>query len=811
MSGKKQISNSLTVSTIEDGESAPYYFQEWFAWSNVESTVNATTSPFGNNTEPNPAWSTSIPENTEGLAYLWSKSIRYVWNESTRQYAAETAQYYRKTGTNGTSISPKGTVDYAYNSSSAFPPPTSSISGKKAIAKGDNRIWKCQGVAQGVYAWTPSGGTASDGFSYTVGEGNFSGSYQSTSNLTGHFVMWSDEAIDWVDLGQFKGQSGTTYYTHIAWATAVTLSDTQLPIPTGQTNRPNALEANIDGFAITPATGVNYAWMGYLINTVSSDSQVKQNYTWEKNKGDKGDKGDNAAIAFANPDKIVVSCYNNGNVKSAVSKYVTFSAKVGASAASINTITVGTRPTGVTVTQYDQNTVQISIATTATATGLAAGVTFTLGITDGTSTYQALVTIALIGSIEGGVGQRGKVGRFFYYAGTFDSTNTTKRFVINDAQAPYFDYVKDGQTRYAVYDPEEIPSGGSLPMSQMTPLSQGLPDLETTGTSWEVMTNDFTYLITEALFAAYAKLASAIFNGDWMLSQYGRPSRVITAQEKQLVYFFVQVDGQYPVSTLSTLLTDTALWDEYVGYGYSDDEIEAVADVCIWAMNAMPTASDADRYNAIETLTDTSYTLFGVEPTNLFSVFSPNIALDYLKGDAYFNKAYGNFIKPYLRITSGNIEKYRFSDTSSGIYIILPQREKNIQVEWIDSTSTEGYILLPEILEDEVGCELIITNATADQYGRTSQFYGRLLTVKSGSKDPLVDPEPNRWLINGIALDISHSAYLDIKREVDIPIYHEAHFRAVQLPEGNLTYGQRAWVCTDVKKLCKQEITTNNN
>ena len=43
--GKKTISNTFTVNTIIDGESAPYYFQEWFAWSNDPSTSSVITPP----------------------------------------------------------------------------------------------------------------------------------------------------------------------------------------------------------------------------------------------------------------------------------------------------------------------------------------------------------------------------------------------------------------------------------------------------------------------------------------------------------------------------------------------------------------------------------------------------------------------------------------------------------------------------------------------------------------------------------------------------------------------------------------------
>jgi len=39
---------------------------------------------------------------------------------------------------------------------------------------------------------------------------------------------------------------------------------------------------------------------------------------------------------------------------------------------------------------------------------------------------------------------------------------------------------------------------------------------------WEVMTNDFKYLITQAIFGQYAHFGGAIINGDWMISQYGK-------------------------------------------------------------------------------------------------------------------------------------------------------------------------------------------------------------------------------------------------------------------------------------------------
>jgi len=200
----------------EDGQPAPFYTQEWYAWSNVQSVVSATTEP-----TPNSGWQTTIASQGS-YAYLWRKSIRYVWSAQTDAYVADAAQYFRMSGTNGTSINVKGSVATV----SALP------------------------------------STHADGDAYVV-------------DADGHLYMWSDEAADWVDLGEFKGEDGRTYYTHIAWATAVTYNTT------------TGVVTSVEGFTITrlPSDTTHY-WMGVLVNESSStDSSDALLYTWSYTKG----------------------------------------------------------------------------------------------------------------------------------------------------------------------------------------------------------------------------------------------------------------------------------------------------------------------------------------------------------------------------------------------------------------------------------------------------------------------------------------------------------------------------------------------
>lgn len=308
------IAGSVVVNLIEDGYSAPYYFNELFAWSNVESTNSTTTSPFGNNTEPNSAWKSFIPENTGNLAYLWCKQTKYTWNESTRTYEVEgDPQYYRRTGTNGTSINPAGTLGMVYaagtDMTSTFQ--VGDIAGTYAVRQGDNQIYVARGVYYGIVTYDElrdSGGSlvqASDGDAYTVsmecevdlddGKG--------TVNVERCMLQWSAEANKWINLGPFQGQPGKTYYTHIAWAENVNTSTNPI---------------TVTGFVTTKsASDTTHLWMGvYIDENAGQDSSNASKYTWSYTKGPKGDTGEDAYSFDVAPNVMSWPTDEEGNLKS---------------------------------------------------------------------------------------------------------------------------------------------------------------------------------------------------------------------------------------------------------------------------------------------------------------------------------------------------------------------------------------------------------------------------------------------------------------------------------------------------------------
>lgn len=105
------------------------------------------------------------------------------------------------------------------------------------------------------------------------------------------------------------------------------------------------------------------------------------------------------------------------------------------------------------------------------------------------------------------VGNEGKIGRFFYYAGAWNDFASTDSFLVNDAQAPYFYY----NNKYWVFNPE---TNGTYTKQDM-----GTPS--SSSSNWKLMTNDFKYIITEAIFGRYAHFGSFIINDDWLISQHG--------------------------------------------------------------------------------------------------------------------------------------------------------------------------------------------------------------------------------------------------------------------------------------------------
>lgn len=123
--------------------------------------------------------------------------------------------------------------------------------------------------------------------------------------------------------------------------------------------------------------------------------------------------------------------------------------------------------------------------------------------------------------------KQGSAGKMFYYAGVWEDLldNPNTALVVTSQQAPFVSYTHEKNPNvklFAIFDAPPSNYTISFIVNNLRMVDNNyLPDTSKDGTYWKPMYNDFTYLITKAIFGDFAKFGSAIISGDWMISQHG--------------------------------------------------------------------------------------------------------------------------------------------------------------------------------------------------------------------------------------------------------------------------------------------------
>lgn len=155
---------------------------------------------------------------------------------------------------------------------------------------------------------------------------------------------------------------------------------------------------------------------------------------------------------------------------------------------------------------------------------------------------------------------------------------------------------------------------------------------------WELMETSFKFLISQAFFTDFAKMGSAVFSGDWMISQYGTPALTITYSEKIVLRGIVETKN-VSLMTLAALKTSDGTYKTtdrtYTALRSicTDAQLQKAIDQAEWAVG------NGVTYEQLQAMSTTSYQLFGADPDDPFKLFAPNIALDFLTGKAYLQNA----------------------------------------------------------------------------------------------------------------------------------------------------------------------------
>ena len=363
-------------------------------------------------------------------------------------------------------------------------------------------------------------------------------------------------------------------------------------------------------------------------------------------------------------------------------------------------------------------------------------------------------------------GDKGKIGRFFYYAGAWNDFASTDSFLVNDAQAPYFYY----NNNYWVFNPE---TNGTYTKQDM-----GTPS--SSSSNWELMTSDFKYIITEAIFGSYAHFGSAIINGDWLLSTNGKIgitdynngssiSGTLIGDSSFSTIAYTLFDPQNPLGKDSTLKNGTT--DVTIATSETTHTLGTVDLVsgttyqitCKGKRNGStaifvrvrnnsygtgqliyyPSTTEGEYRAFFRVTTSATYTVEMYQPTtggggvtSMWSidkvVFSPNYAVDLLTGAVIQYESYmqGFIKKSRTIINSSNINKYAYKSIFDDMVLDFAKCGNFIELQYQGSI----YFALPML------SSYLAPKYTEDQKTQIRSFIGSNMIVynKTGSNLTIV-------------------------------------------------------------------------
>lgn len=337
-----------------------------------------------------------------------------------------------------------------------------------------------------------------------------------------------------------------------------------------------------------------------------------------------------------------------------------------------------------------------------------------------TSVSADSITGTCVSHVKDGLeGSRGRIGRFFYYVGTWTG-DTTKTYIVNDAQAPYFKY----GSNYYVFNPE---TNGNYTESQM-----GTPS--SSSDNWEIMTNDFKYIITEAIFGSFAHFGSFIISEDWLICENGTiDGQAYTAGDTYANYpAYMFFDPQYPMGTrnlgINNLsVTGTAAIQKGSSFALKGKRVVKVTGkvtsgtmyvaLCFAGGSAIssPEAikstssqsvtidfiSDSEASVCIKAyMSSSSSSVVGTILSVTVETFAPTFAVDGLSGKSIQNNTVvrGSIYTPYFQISSSNIGSYsttKHDDTYDFDYQELDIGRTGLNLQISAPTSPILYVSLP--------------------------------------------------------------------------------------------------------------------
>lgn len=465
----------------------------------------------------------------------------------------------------------------------------------------------------------------------------------------------------------------------------------------------NVLEAAVYPITVslyTSPASTSTALAEVVINKVADGSKGDKGDKGDKgetgDKGDKGDKGEDGITVHVSQPVVAIQTDEFGKpIANALYKEIAFDIYKGgtlvedATVLTINGVQTVQTINGVSLTRSG-NKMLYSCYTYNAVTPFVCKVEVRSASLD----VNRVCDISFSVVPKGAVGATGKMGRNPYFAGKWDDIST---FVVTDFQTPYVEVTDaNGKSTFYVF----VGANGTYSKS-----TAGTPG---SSANWILMTTDFKYLISEAIFSEFAKLGSGIFNKDFMFSQHGTLVYGNIGEASQAYQLADPSDMGAAKSVIwekdSLKIENASAWNEtnktggFALEGGRKYVLKGIAETGNAPLYLRVSTSATKNVNAL-TLTgkqtiefvftpDVSgvYYLYYNQPpstsatlTNLSlisSKFRPNVYVDWLKGFIYAQT--GKFKDIIIEGVMNNL-----------ITEIDETSDKIIEYKWTDSSNTE--------------------------------------------------------------------------------------------------------------------------
>lgn len=318
----------------------------------------------------------------------------------------------------------------------------------------------------------------------------------------------------------------------------------------------------------------------------------------------------------------------------------------------------------------------------------------------------------------------GKVGRFYYYAQEWTDSQYVS-YVVSEAQAPFFKYGNN----YYVFNPDE---NGTYSMSAMNAPYTTVNGSVVYNKWWSIMTNDFKYIITEAIFGSFAHFGSFVISGDWLLSTSGNINGTpYTENQSFYVTMATLNDGQQVGAVPYTMFNSL----------FPNGEQRN-----IYSKTSTTSAGTSSTAITVTTLTLTSGTTYYMQCSGYVTDTSNRMLVRVRRK---VSSTYYEYVTPAaIQASASGSDSGYFQVPENGTYDIIIEHNKSAGTAYLTSIRIDEIHFAPNFCVDgKTGTSYMNNASVKGHIDATSGTFAGTLSGVSGTFDGTLRAENNNIVL----------------------------------------------------------------